>query len=180
MKAQVNHVRRIAQPRLPNLFTPWDHSFVSVQDIIICYYCSCLTWLNQIWSRCFSEDVNFFIYSWKVLVATPQIRAGLCSGPTVDFIESAWFESLPGHRLSWLRFLWFSSASLRKFRNSTTIRPRQLPSKSFLIHYSPVIVRFDAIYNLRYWRRHKICIRYTHIPRILIQNHNSMVYKRKE
>jgi hypothetical protein len=37
----------------------------------------------------------------------------------------------------------FSSVLPGKFLNSTSIRPRQLPSKSFPIHYSPILL-FDA------------------------------------
>jgi hypothetical protein len=42
-----------------------------------------------------------------------------------------WFESLPGCRISWLWFSWLSSVPPCKCWDSTSIRARLLPSKSF-------------------------------------------------
>jgi hypothetical protein len=50
-----------------------------------------------------------------------------------------------GRRLSWLMyFLWFYSVRPGKCQDSTPIRPLPLPSKSFPLHYSPII-SFDAL-----------------------------------
>jgi hypothetical protein len=46
------------------------------------------------------------------------------------------FEYRPGHRLSWLRFSWFSLVTPAKCRDSTSIRPRPLPSKSCAVRES--------------------------------------------
>jgi hypothetical protein len=48
-------------------------------------------------------------------------------------------ESWTWHRLSWLRFSWFSSVSPCIFRDSASITPRPFASKSFPIHYLTTI-----------------------------------------
>jgi hypothetical protein len=54
-------------------------------------------------------------------------RAGVLSGNALDsYSGRAWFESWPGHRLSWPRFFLFLLVPPRKCR----VRPRPLPSKS--------------------------------------------------
>jgi hypothetical protein len=53
------------------------------------------------------------------------------------------------------RYLWFYSIPQQKFRGSTSIRPRKLPSKFFLILYSPITIKFDALY-CEIWQLHEI------------------------
>jgi hypothetical protein len=57
--------------------------------------------------------------------------SSLCSG-------GDWFESWPGHRLSWMRFpVDFLSPSMK-------VIPQNLPSTSFPIHYSEITLLFSA------------------------------------
>jgi hypothetical protein len=51
------------------------------------------------------------------------------------------FESRPSYQLSSLMSSWFSSVHPCKYRDSTSIRPRPLPSKLFPIHQSSAIRR---------------------------------------
>jgi hypothetical protein len=64
----------------------------------------------------------------------------LCSG-------GARFKFQSWHRLSCLRFLLFSSVPPGKCWYSTMIMSSPLPSKSFPICHSPMILSFDAMYS---------------------------------
>jgi hypothetical protein len=73
---------------------------------------------------------------------TKWYGTGWHSGIALDLYSGcARFESLPGHRLCWQVFLVFLFWFLRA---NTSIRPILLPSKSFPIHHSPVILPSDA------------------------------------
>jgi hypothetical protein len=50
---------------------------------------------------------------------------------------------------------WYFSVSPHKYLGFTSITPRLLPSKSFPIHHSSVILQFDAML-FSYWKRSKI------------------------
>jgi hypothetical protein len=60
---------------------------------------------------------------------------------------NAQFRSQLGHQLSRLSFSQCSSVPTGKYWDSILIRPWQLPSKFFPIHYSPIILSFSAVYS---------------------------------
>jgi hypothetical protein len=67
----------------------------------------------------------------------PLNRAGWRSGKSLGTHSGvARFEFRPEHRRSWMRFFVIFPAFPGKFRDSTYIRPRPLPSRSFPIHIS--------------------------------------------
>jgi hypothetical protein len=49
-------------------------------------------------------------------------------------------------------FPWVFSILPGKYQDSISIRLRRLPSESFPINYSLIILPFDAVYS-RYWQR---------------------------
>jgi hypothetical protein len=67
-------------------------------------------------------------------------QEGWCSSNATD----AWFKSWVEYQLFW-GFMWFSSVPPEKYQKRTSIRLWPLPSKSFPIHYSSVILPLDAI-----------------------------------
>jgi hypothetical protein len=81
-----------------------------------------------------------------------------------SLLAGAPFGFPSGHLLSWLRFPSFSSLSLGKCRDSISIRRRPLPSRSSLIHHSPIL-SFSAGQSSQLKRRkmtHKnITVEYT-------------------
>jgi hypothetical protein len=64
--------------------------------------------------------------------------------PPDSYLGRARFDSRPEHLLSWLRISWFSSGPPGKCRDGTSIGPRPLPSKSFPVHHSSIILPFDV------------------------------------
>jgi hypothetical protein len=57
----------------------------------------------------------------------------------------AQFESRSGHRLTYLRFLWFTSVPPGKYGSSASVRPAPLPSELFAVQDSPVILSSEAM-----------------------------------
>lgn len=57
------------------------------------------------------------------------------------------FESRTGYRTSWLNCVWFFRTPSCKCRDSACIRPRPLPSKTFPVHQSSIIILLDVIYK---------------------------------
>jgi hypothetical protein len=51
----------------------------------------------------------------------------------------------PGQQLPRLRYSWFYSVLPGKYQNSIYIRPRPLPSKSFLNYRLSIILPVDAV-----------------------------------
>jgi hypothetical protein len=109
--------------------------------------------LNYTWTICYhnpeenlkivtavkTSNFIFWLLVWVITRGmyvsrmTKEDRMGWCSGNSLDsYFGGTGFES----RLS---SEWFSSVSSRKFRDSTSIRPRLLPSKCFPNHHSSVI-----------------------------------------
>jgi hypothetical protein len=65
----------------------------------------------------------------------------VCVEATIKMCIQNVSESQLGHRMNEI-YQWFSS---RKCRHSNSIRPQPLPSKSFPIHHSSVVIPSDAI-----------------------------------
>jgi hypothetical protein len=65
------------------------------------------------------------------------------------------FRSRLGHWLFWFKFSWFPPIPPAKFWGSTSIKLIALPSKSFPVHNSSVIIPFDTVLS-NYWQRFKI------------------------
>jgi hypothetical protein len=62
-------------------------------------------------------------------------------------IRCAWVDSGLGHRLSSLKILCFSLVAPDKYQGSTSITPWPLPSKSFPIHGSLIIIPLHTVHD---------------------------------
>jgi hypothetical protein len=56
-------------------------------------------------------------------------------------------------RDTWIMFSWFSSVHPGIFRVNVSIMPRPFPSKSYPIHYSAIILSFNAVQSGHWQRR---------------------------
>jgi hypothetical protein len=61
------------------------------------------------------------------------------------FVRCAWVDSELGHRLSWLRILYCSSVAPDIYVDITSIVPWPLPSMSFPIHRSLIIIPLRTV-----------------------------------
>jgi hypothetical protein len=96
---------------------------------------------------------DLFIVSVQSLVTLHTEQTGVAVMPGFSS-RSVRFESRHGGRPD-SGISWFFLGPQRKCRGGTLIRPWRLPSKSFQIHRSSVILAFDAKQS-SYWRRPKI------------------------
>jgi hypothetical protein len=102
-----------------------------------------LVFSHPLTSKCGSSSTDAFVTN-IVLTFKSLCWTGCHNGNTPDsYSGGTQFESQRGH--------WLPSGPQGRF----PIRPWPLPSESFLIHYSTVILSFDIIY-FRYWEHHKI------------------------
>jgi hypothetical protein len=84
-------------------------------------------------------------------------RTSWSSGQHSCFVfGTSGFKSRPGGRLSWLRVLWFFSVQPGNAGLIRKIRPRLLPSMSFLILYSLITLSFDTVKSESQKRRRQI------------------------
>jgi hypothetical protein len=73
---------------------------------------------------------------------TAPHRRGWSRDDVLDlYLEGVRFESRPDHRLLWADVSWFLLVLLVKCRDSASVRPRHLPSKSF---YHPTLCSLDT------------------------------------
>jgi hypothetical protein len=89
------------------------------------------------------------VYEWgshvKYTTLSSLLTEFWSSGSSLDLYSVCpRFRSLPKHRLSWQGFIGFCPVPQGKCWHSVSIKQRPFPSKSFLIHYSPVILSSDT------------------------------------
>jgi hypothetical protein len=120
-------------------------------------WCTCA--VKSLWYKCLIVDNNnntvyiciyIYIYIYK-----PQRQlnkningADWFSGNDRFVFGKCYFRTPSGTQAILSEFpLWFSTVFPGKFNSSISVRPRTPPSKPSPIHYSPVILSFDAIWS---------------------------------
>jgi hypothetical protein len=82
------------------------------------------------------------------------------------FVDSLSPQALGRQQLVTHSLLKFYSVPPRKCRDNTSMMPQPLPSKSFPIHHSPIILLFDAIRSSCWHRRSR-----NHTEKLQISSH---------
>jgi hypothetical protein len=117
------------------LYTNWDTSHVMQWNKFLC------TQPMEVSSPARFFQPLFHCYLHSVITE----RLGVAVTAPKSYSEGARLESQRGPRLSRLRFLRFSSVPPDKFRESTSITPRRIPSIRFPIHHPSIILPFGDI-----------------------------------